>query len=173
MEENKTVKSAARHCVSRLLADSGFTSSNEKALTLLSNTLVDYIIYLSSTLKKQCEIAHRSSPTLIDATLILKDVKDLPSPTKTLEVLVEPTALPEEFRSEICTYVDYPTNYYEFLPRFPPAHTFKNTAIKRRVPDDRAQKARLRNEQTIEVVDNLFNVLKKTGKVLRRANYLL
>ncbi|KAI5190210.1 transcription initiation factor TFIID subunit 8 [Nematocida minor] len=78
-----------------------------------------------------------------------------------------------EFASDACTYVDYPQNYYEFFPKFPPAHTFKNSSIKRKITDDRAQKARLRNEQTKKVVENLFTIMAKSGKSPKYANYLL
>lgn len=79
----------------------------------------------------------------------------------------------DEFISKACTQVEYPQNYYEFFPKFPPAHTFKNSTIKRKITDDRAQKARLRNEQTKKIVENLFTIMMKSGKSPKYANYLL
>lgn len=167
------VEEAVKYSIVLLLKEAGFTSATTQALGLLSTTVLRYLVYVSSVLKVRGEVAHRTSPTLVDAVVVLKRVKEVLKSSQRIQLEEEIVAPPEEYTSEICTYVEPAPSYYDFLPKFPPAHTFKNTPIKRRVSDDRAQKARLRNEQTIKVVDSLFGIAKKAKKNLGYANYLV
>ncbi|KAI5191801.1 hypothetical protein NECID01_1646 [Nematocida sp. AWRm77] len=177
MEEDKDISSvveeSVKYLVVHLIKEQGFSSATSHALSLLSNTVVRYLVYISSVLKAQCEASHRTSPTLVDAVVVFKKVKEIVENRGRIELEEQSFSLPAEYVSEICTYVEPAPNYYEFLPKFPPVHTFKNTPIKRRVSDDRAQKARLRNEQTIKIVDSLFSIMKRSKKNLRYANYLM
>ncbi|KAI5185621.1 hypothetical protein NEHOM01_0947 [Nematocida homosporus] len=171
--DNEAILSATKAVIAVVLKESGFSHVEAPALALLSDTLINYTVYLSYKLKRQAEDAHRNSPALVDAVPLLQWVKDIPETQESLVLAQEPETDPiPVYTSEICTYAEYPANYYDFLPRFPPAHTFKNTPIKRRVSDDRALKARLRNEQITKVVENLFGIMHKKNQPIKRANYL-
>ncbi|KAI5134558.1 hypothetical protein NEAUS04_1206 [Nematocida ausubeli] len=188
----ESIRKLTEVVISTILKSEDFTGVEGKALDFLTTTLLNYMIYTGSRLKKQCEMSRRTSPTLVDAGCIIQEInaQDCQPSESTLisalekfnsmeleqitaELESDPADDPNEFISEACTYVDCPQNYYEFLPKLPPAHTFKNSSIKRKITDDRAQKARIRNEQIKQVVENLFCIMLKTGRSPKYANYLM
>lgn len=167
-------------CVSSVLRSAGCEAAEAKALAHLAMVLERYIMYISTALQKHAGFAHRPSPTLVDVvqtllgmkvSLSLEDMRAHPH----LRIHTEPydSVFPEDLSAGLCTYVDLPPYFYEFLPKFPPAHTFKSTPIKRRVVDDKSKKARIRNEQGIKAVDSLFRMMESSGTRPKRANYLL
>ncbi|KAI5170686.1 transcription initiation factor TFIID subunit 8 [Nematocida sp. LUAm3] len=167
------LKKVLEVAVAQILKQQGFSSANRRAISLLGNTMFNYLVYNSAILKKQCESARRSSPTLIDAVPLLEMIKEVFTSQGSISVEIEEEKKEEDTPSEISMQIDHPPNCYDFLPKYPPAHTFKNTPIKRRISDDRAQKARLRNEQTIKVVDSLFEIYKRKKRSFSHANYLM
>lgn len=192
----ESIKKTLEVVVSAILKKEGFLAIERKGLETLITSLLNYMVYTSSRLKKQCEMSRRTLPTLVDAAIIMQEInnqdaaqsnnkhttslQEMLGKSKAVEIKeieVEAEAGPQEkeddFLSHACTYVEYPQNYYEFFPKFPPAHTFKTSAIKRKITDDRAQKARLRNEQTKKIVENLFSIMIKSKKLPNYANYLI
>ncbi|KAH9385527.1 transcription initiation factor TFIID subunit 8 [Nematocida major] len=198
----ESIKKTLQAVISALLKEEGFEKIEARAMESLSTAFFNYAIYTSSRLKRQCEMSRRTLPTLVDAAIMVQEMSnqrekqkkdegwkiegiELETLSETLNKYNENSTNPvqvnmedsfeeeKEFASEACAYVEYPQNYYEFLPKFPPAHTFKTSTIKRKITDDRAQKARLRNEQTKKVVENLFSIMEKSGKTPKYANYLM
>lgn len=204
----QSIKEAMGAVVASVLKEEGFSSVESRALEYLSVALLNYSVYTAARMKKQAEMSRRTSPTLVDGSIILQEIashtdqvtqketernSQYKTPiyagisfsdllTKSSKIQNTPLISTEEdtpsfddseVMSEACTQVEYPQNYYEFFPKFPPAHTFKNSSIKRKITDDRAQKARLRNEQTKKIVENLFTIMMKSGKTSKYANYLL
>lgn len=171
-QKEEAVEQAVIKCICHVLKKQGFESVNRRALKLLENAFMKYMVYIGAVIKRQCESARRSAPTLVDAVTVMKNITEILPNKERIHLEMEEYIPFKEYAGQICAYTDYPQNYYEFLPRFPPAHTFKSTSIKRKVLDDKANKARLRNEQTMKIVDSLFGIVKQSKKKLCHANYL-
>lgn len=168
----EVVESVIDVAIAIILSEKGFVAIEKRAQTLLRDTLINYMVYKSRVLKTQSELARRSTPTLIDAVVLMKNIDNIPESKETIKIEEEHVSLPEIYESDICSHVDCPSNYYDFLPCFPAAHTFKNTPIKRRILDDRTQKARIRNEQATKIIENLFGIVKKKKQAITSVNYL-
>ncbi|EIJ88563.1 hypothetical protein NEQG_01253 [Nematocida parisii ERTm3] len=191
LKRMESIRSITEAVISTILKNEGFTAVDNKALDLFTTSILNYTVYTSAWLKKQCELSRRTSPTLVDASCLMQEInttakqhdksslveildKFNSDPLTQLEIEEEVSSdTDHEFISEACAQVEYPQNYYDFLPKLPPAHTFKNSAIKRKITDDRAQKARIRNEQIKQVVENLFSIMVKNKKSPGYANYLM
>jgi len=167
------VHQAVVKCVAYIVKTYGYDTADRRAIEVLANTAVRYMLYTCGMLRTQCETARRAMPTLVDAVAIMKGIKEVPASMYRVELEEEEIQSTTKYTSKLSEAVEYPHTYPEFYPRLPPAHTFKNTPTKRRITDDKAQKSRLRNEQSTKIVDNLFCIMKKTKKHLAYANYLL
>jgi len=172
INERSAIEAALEKCAARVLLDAGYGAAEARALKHLSNVLLRYMVHTCGLLRKQSETAGRSAPTLVDSVVIMKKIREIPENYHRIELEESEIEEKREYASEICTYIDYPANYYEFLPRLPPAHTYKNTSIKRRISDDKAQKAKIRSEHATKIVDSFFELMKKSNKKLSYANYL-
>lgn len=167
-------------CIARVLVAVGYEKVCQRTLRYFSCISKNYLLYIACSIHKHAAISHRTSPTVVDVvqlllrhglSISLPDVVSYP-PLKVQRELPDHQFM-ESFVSEICTYVDAPSHYYDFFPRFPPSHTFKTTQIKRRIIDDKPRKARVRNEQTAEVIEGLFRMLEASETLPQRINYLL
>ncbi|KAI5181345.1 hypothetical protein NEOKW01_1539 [Nematocida sp. AWRm80] len=171
----RVIEQTLRVVIAQILKNQNYSKIEHKGIEVLTNTLLKYLIYTCYKLKDQCESSHRTSPTLVDSIVLLKDITELPQ-NKCQPIAPEIDQNNdmdlEQFVSEICMHAETPTNYYDFLPKFPPMHTYKSTQIKRCVSDDKAQKARMRNEQISKVVENLFYLSKRINRRPTYANYL-
>lgn len=171
-QKEEVVEQALGKCICHILKKQGFGSANGRALKLLENAVLRYMVYVGAVVKRQCESARRSAPTLVDAVTVMKSITEILPNKERIQLETEEYVPFKEYVGKVCAYADYPQNYYEFLPRFPPAHTFKSTAIRRKVLDDKANKARVRNEQKMKIVDSLFGIVKRRNLKLCCANYL-
>jgi Bromodomain associated/Transcription factor TFIID complex subunit 8 C-term len=171
-------------CVSLIVRKAGYDSIESRALAHLASVSRKYIAYISTAVKKHAAYSHRAIPTAIDVIqavhgmkikLGAESVAEQPVLKAPIRTETERAVLPfkEMLPSEIALPAEMPPNYYNFLPPFPPAHTFKTTQIKKRILDDKAKKSRIRHEQATLVTESLFKMLESSGMRPKKANYLL
>ena len=78
----------------------------------------------------------------------------------------------EAFYGPISAPVDKFINIYEFMPIFPPLHTFRATLVKENKVRSRARDVKERIEQKNQVTASVFRILKRLKEISNRANYL-
>lgn len=78
----------------------------------------------------------------------------------------------EEWISPVSTKVDKFIHIYEFMPTFPPIHTFRMTSLKEKTVSNQSSKVKNRLEQSLRTEGNLIKLIKSSGTVPNFINYL-
>lgn len=125
--------------------------------------------------KKQAVFAssqpqHSSSETALfqKKRAQLFNVLRFPAGEYETEKLVEP----EEWISPISTRVEKFIHIYDFMPNFPPIHTFRLTTIKQPAMKNLSSKVKNRLEQSLKSEGNMIKLIKSSGSLPGFVNYL-
>lgn len=88
--------------------------------------------------------------------------------THPIELLEEET----EWISPLSTRVEKFIHIYDFMPEFPPIHTFRMTFIKSSAFKNQSSKVKNRLEQSLRSEGNMVKLIKSSGSMPRFINYL-
>lgn len=164
------MKNLLRHSIARALRESGFDSFEEKAMHYFINILELYTQKILSGIKNNSCHCGRSRTTLLDLTtkLSFKEVKSFPY----LEYEPEIEVKTLNYISPVSAPVEKFMHIYEFMPIFPPLHTFKETIIREKKVRSRARDVKDRIEQRNKVIESLFSLIRASKKKPKCVNYL-
>jgi Transcription factor TFIID complex subunit 8 C-term len=113
------------------------------------------------------EQSHNNEDLAINKTnpfkLVIIDLEDYD-----YEELVEP----EEWTSPLSVRVEKFIHIYDFMPSFPPIHTFRQTTIKQQTIKNQSSKVKKRLEQSLKSEENMIKLIKSSGSIPGFINYL-
>lgn len=95
--------------------------------------------------------------------LILCERKEFPR-----EILEEE----KEWASPLSTRVEKLIHIYEFMPNFPPIHTFRVTQMKSSAFKNQSAKVKSRLEQSLRSEGNMVKLIKSSGSMPKFINYV-
>lgn len=78
----------------------------------------------------------------------------------------------EEWVSPLSTRVEKFIHIYEFMPNFPPIHTFRTTAVKNHNSKNQSSKVKNRLEQSLRSEGNMIKLIKSSGSIPNFINYI-
>ncbi|KCZ79851.1 hypothetical protein H312_02764 [Anncaliia algerae PRA339] len=159
-----------KYCIVKVLKETGYECFEEKAIYHFIEVFELYMQKILVGIKNNSTHCGRNRTTLIDfiTKFELKDVKsyDLVNYEYPQEEKVA------DFVGPISTPVEKFMYIYEFMPPFPPLHTFKETIIKERKVRSRARDVKDKIEQRNRIIESLFTLSKLSKKKFKFANYL-
>lgn len=77
-----------------------------------------------------------------------------------------------EWVSPLSTRVEKFIHIYEFMPSFPPIHTFRMTAVKNYNLKNQSSKVKSRLEQSLRSEGNMIKLIKSSGSIPNFINYI-
>lgn len=83
--------------------------------------------------------------------------------------LLEPEV---EWSSPLSTHVEKFIHIYDFMPSFPPIHTFRMTALKSQSSKNQSSKVKNRLEQSLRSESNMIKLIKTNGSIPGFINYM-
>jgi len=83
--------------------------------------------------------------------------------------LLEPEV---EWSSPLSTHVEKFIHIYDFMPSFPPIHTFRMTALKSHSSKNQSSKVKNRLEQSLRSESNMIKLIKTNGSIPGFINYM-
>lgn len=159
-----------RYTIVRALEHSGFDTANQKALEFFSEVFSLYMFRTLGYIKRISTHSQRSKATMVDVLSILGILEVRSYECVDFETEKAPEI--ETFYGPISAPVDKFINIYEFMPVFPPLHTFRATLVKENKVRSRAKDVKERIEQKNQVAASVFRILKRLNEIPNRANYL-
>ncbi|KAF9762393.1 hypothetical protein NGRA_2049 [Nosema granulosis] len=162
-----------KHFLCVFLKEQGFESVETKALLMLKEAFEMRLNSYLRALYSYKSLSSKQNTTLTDV-LCLTDHKlplILPS-RKALEY--EETKVVEEceFISPLANTVEKYIHIYDFMPTFPPTHTFKQTFVKSDTKENKSFSVKNRLEQSLRSENNLLRLIKSSGSLPPFINYL-
>lgn len=159
-----------RYTIVRALRHYGFDTANEKALVFFSEVFCLYMFRTLGYIKRVATHSQRSKATMVDvlSSLGILEIQSYESVDFETEKVLET----EAFYGPISAPVDKFINIYEFMPVFPPLHTFRATLVKENKVRSRAKDVKERIEQKNQIAASVFRILKRLDEIPNRANYL-
>jgi len=93
-------------------------------------------------------------------------------PLKKQHFPVEMAELEESWVSPLSTRVEKFIHIYEFMPEFPPIHTFRMSLMKGSTVKNQSSKVKNRLEQSLRSEGNMVKLIKSSGSMPKFVNYL-
>lgn len=128
-------------------------------------------MYHCKSLKQVTHHATRHKSIALDIFNIEKDptaIAELPGTQVNFEVEVYKPK--EKFVNEIASKIDRYIHIYEFMPEFPPTHTFKRSYIRNAKKHEIRIKQRV--EQNLLAERSVFQMVSMEGKMPRYVNFM-
>jgi len=167
------MKEIINHIIVKFLNYNGFDLADKKAVLLINEALDLYISSILKILNSHTFHSRKQCANIWDFVSLL-NFKNLK-----IENNIKPVLYPsvqknniEEFKSPLSTYLERYIHIYDFMPSFPPTHTFRQTYIKNKEKEDRSQKVKTRLEQSLRAEKNLLRLIKGSGSLPSFVNYL-
>lgn len=184
------------HIILRIIQNAGFEAVSKPALELLLRVYEDRICTILNIVTMKANFAARPSTSILDFMNIIED------PTKLLgqaaaekgststrdaaafrklfnvaqlapvEYPAEEYIEPKEWTSPLSTRVEKFIHIYDFMPSFPPIHTFRLTAIKQPIMKNHSSKVKNRLEQSLKSESNMIKLIKSSGALPGYINFL-
>lgn len=85
---------------------------------------------------------------------------------------VETLAQEETWVSPLSTRVEKFIHVYDFMPEFPPIHTFRTSSVKGSTLKNQSSKVKNRLEQSLRSEGNMVKLIKSSGSMPKFVNYL-
>ncbi|WUR02333.1 transcription initiation factor TFIID subunit 8 (TAF8) [Vairimorpha necatrix] len=161
------------HVIIQIIKEVGYESASKKAILLLADSLKDQI---SSILKVlHCHTSHTSRQNSNMWNLLeIMSYKYLIFQSRPSRVYY-PISQEEplvDFKSPLSTYLERYIHIYDFMPPFPPTHTFRQTLVKNKEKEDKSELVKTRLEQSLRSERNLLKLIKSSGSLPSFVNYL-
>lgn len=165
-----------------LLKNTGYTHTNTRALDIFSSISLQYIDEFLKTLANTTNHAQRSKTTVVDLFAILNLSKiDLNNKGDVDFKKVVPLGFETDandlsgactFENSIVSKIDRYIHIYEFMPSFPPTHTFKKTFPKETIRNETPEKIKTRLEQVARAEKNLIKMLRVSKGLPKYVNFM-
>lgn len=181
-----------REILARIIMDilkkAGFELVNKIALEQLIEVLNDKVFSTLNIISQQSILAGRSSVSLLDvfginqknrylANLLNNENNTIENmfnviPITDFDFPIE--LLPEENKwiSPISTKFEKFIHIYDFMPDFPPIHTFRQTFTKNQISKNQSSKVKNRLEQSLKTEDNMIKLIKSSGSIPKFVNFM-
>lgn len=161
------------HFVLRIVKENGFLYADKKAILLIKASLESHITSILKVLMSYTIHSKKQSANIYDFFTAIKNLK--------IKLLtnIQPIYYSEEnvipvidFKSPLSTYLERYIHIYDFMPSFPPTHTFRQTYLKNKEKEDKSQLVKSRLEQSLRSERNLLKLIKGSGSLPSFVNYL-
>lgn len=171
--KNKPMDEIINHIIIRIIKEHDFNFADNKAILLINEALEIYLRSILKTLFSHTLHAKKTSSNILYLLRILgkKDINLTCSLNPIQYQKLCPIKIPE-FKSPLSTYLERYIHIYEFMPNFPPTHTFRNTFCKNKEKENIPEQVKKRLEQSLKTEKNLFKIIKASGKMPKFINYL-
>lgn len=188
--------------LAHFLEKAGFGAVSTDALDLLALVFEDRLTAFLNTISSRSAHALRRGTTLLDIMEYVENARAFTyradprssSPLQSLEERrkmaakrqsmfalmkippmpyeVEEYVPPKEWTSPLSTRVENFIHIYEFMPPFPPIHTFRLTSVKPSAAKNLSHKVKHRLEQSLKSEDNMIKLIKSSNSLPGFINYL-
>lgn len=161
------------HCIIRIVKEQGYKYADKRAILLIYEALEKYIISVLKVFHSYTIHSRKQFANIFDLIFVLKNVDNNINSRLTpmlYSQVEEKTCL--EFKSPLSTYLERYIHIYEFMPAFPPTHTFRQTYLKNKEKEDKSQLVKTRLEQSLRSERNLLKLIKGSGSLPSFINYL-
>jgi hypothetical protein len=164
------------HFLCNFLKKNGFEIVERKALLILKEALISRIESYFRCMNSYKTLGLKQGSTAIDALNLVKQEKE--SNLKMLEqgelvTYEEPQVeIKPEFISPLANTVERYIHIYDFMPTFPPTHTFKQTYLKLDTKENKSFSVKNRLEQSLRSEGNLLKLMKSSESLPPFINYL-
>lgn len=166
------------HILIRFLQAAGYTHTDSYAISILSTILTTHLHNLLKSLQKLTTHAQRSKTTLIDlhslTSLLNLKVSFIELQFEQANYIINTNRMlsGHAFENSIVSKIDRYIHIYEFMPSFPPTHTFKKTFPKETIKHETPEKIKMRLDQVARAEKNLIRILKVSKGLGRRVNFM-
>ncbi|KAM0688670.1 hypothetical protein COBT_000071 [Conglomerata obtusa] len=165
-----------------ILRDAGYDSISKHALNHFSQIFKNQILSLLKALNALTLHAQRSKSSLIDIQSLLK-LTNRSITTGDIQNAIQKNDLLPHFQNEIAEVtvsfenliansIDRFIHVYEFMPQFPPTHTFKRNYSKEVGKHRRPDGIKKRIEESVMVERSLIRMIMERGEMPKYVNYL-
>lgn len=187
-----------KYALVKILKETGFESCSSRALELFLAIFEDRLSSMLRTLHSRQIHACRTSTTFLDLLDIVdlqdaftvredwkyrkKDSRALLTDKRTKlfrlpnihfeEFPHEMQSSCEEWTSPVSIRLEKFIHIYEFMPPFPPVHTFRHTHLKPAVSGGLSFRVKNRLEQSHITEDNMIKLIKSSGSLPKFINYI-
>lgn len=165
------------HIIIEALSSAGYTSFSKRAVEHFKQVFINKQLSFLNSLSAVTIHSQRSKSNIIDLNNTLKltnkkiSQKDLVSfDTKKFENQEEQEFV--NFVNPIASNIDRFIHVYEFMPHFPPSHTFKRNYTKEIAKHRRPDGIKKKIEETVLVERSLIRIMKENKELKCFANFL-
>lgn len=158
----------------QFLKEAGFENVNTKALELFYVLFEEKMSSILISLNNFTCHAQRSKVILSDLENVI-NVSKLNDPFNSFPVLKfdeEVFHEKEQFDNGIASKIDKYIYIYEFMPNFPPTHTFKRSYIKEVKRNYKPEMLKIRLEQSMQAEKNLVKMMKLSKNLPKYVNFM-
>lgn len=154
------------------LKDTGYSFANKRALQILKSVFIKKMLTYCKSLKHVTNHAGRHKTILTDIFNFDKSPMFEINNSSKVALHFENSIYtpPEKFVNEIASKIDRYIHIYEFMPEFPPTHTFKRSYAKNAKKHDIKIKQRV--EQNLLAERTVFKMVFVEKKMPRHVNYM-
>ncbi|KAI5172477.1 hypothetical protein PAEPH01_1753 [Pancytospora epiphaga] len=192
------MKKVIEFTVLQILRQTGFETVSRRSLELIVEVFKDRLVAFLNTVSSRAALSMRSGISLVDLmdyiedprsfshignrgkqrgmeTSALKNARSrlfdvIPAPQVQFEK--ENLEEPKEWISPLSTRVEKFIHIYDFMPNFPPIHTFRLTLPKQVVQKNYSSRVKKRLEQSLKSEGNMIKLIKSSGSLPGYINYL-
>lgn len=158
----------------------GYTHTSSYALSMLTSIFKATIHKFLKTLVSVTTHAQRSKTTIVDLHSLLRffDIRLHKvlriHPYMQLNLDTEQNMIQDcaAFENSIVSKIDRYIHIYEFMPSFPPTHTFKKTFPKETKSNETPEKIKIKLEQVGRAEKNLIRMMRMSNKLPKRVNFM-
>lgn len=167
------MKDLVNHFILRIVKENGFLYADKKAVLLLKENLEIYVTSILKVLMSYTIHSKKQSTNIFDFFSVIKNLRiNLSTNIHPVNYSEEELLPVLEFKSPLSTYLERYIHIYEFMPPFPPTHTFRQTYLKNKEKEDKSQLVKSRLEQSLRSERNLLKLIKGSGSLPSFVNYL-
>lgn len=171
-----------RDLASKCLREAGFLSTNKQAMEYLIEIFKEHLNQTAKILASNVNLAGRTEISFYDFIKCGKLLRTSIMSENIFQVLdtvgvdskisFEQVAAKEEWVSPLANTSDKFIHIYDFMPEFPPTHTYRNTALPETRDHMESLNVKNRIEQSIKSEKNMFKLFKTSGSLPPFINYL-
>lgn len=196
------MKKILERTIAKFLKEVGFETTSKLALEIIMAVFEDRIIAMLNPISSRGVLTSRPTATVLDVLDYIENLNAFTyrmpiaqlSPAQTVQAnqilkfkrqelfnLIQfpkdPNEEdvyeePKEWTSPLSTRVEKFIHIYDFMPAFPPIHTFRLTLIKPLTTRNLSSKVKNRLEQSLKSEGNMIKLIKSSASLPEFINYL-
>lgn len=162
-----------KHFLCKYLKDNGYETVEIKALLMLKEAFELKINSYLKVLYSYKMLSSKQNSTLTDVMYLTNKKMPAILPSQGTPAYEETEVIEDaEFISPLANTVEKYIHIYDFMPSFPPTHTFKQTFVKADTKENKSFSVKNRLEQSLRSENNLLKLIKSSGSLPPFINYL-